>query len=110
MGLGNIARGQIVKGVLFLGLQILFITFMVVSPKSTNTPLGAKAIENFFTLGEYHGMPIDTTYDFEKEFTAIVSLPSSNFSTEYKTEVEKVYRLTNIFDAIKATDEHLPPL
>ena len=30
MGLGNIARGQIVKGVLFLGLQILFITFMVV--------------------------------------------------------------------------------
>ena len=105
MGLGNIARGQIVKGVLFLGLQILFITFMVVSPKSTNTPLGAKAIENFFTLGEYHGMPIDTTFDFEKEFTAIVSLPSSNFSSEYKTEVEKVYRLTNIFDAISDGDE-----
>ena len=66
MGLGNLARGQIVKGVLFLGLQILFITFMVVSPKSTNTPLGAKTIENCFTLGEYHGMPIDTTFDFEK--------------------------------------------
>ncbi len=105
MGIGNLARGQIVKGIIFLALEIIFILFMVTSPESTGTPFGAKAIENFFTLGEYHGMPIDTTYNFEEEFAGIKTLPASNFQTEYKTEVEKIYRLTNVFNALEENNE-----
>ena len=100
MGAGNFARKQFVKGTLFLAIEVLFIVFMVTSPQSTGTHLGAKAIEGFFTLGEYHGMPIDSSYDFEKEFIGLVELPATNFASEYKAEVEKTYRLSNVIDAL----------
>lgn len=58
MGSGNFARKQYAKGALFLIIQIVFIVFMIVSPTVNNTPIGAKAIPNFFTLGEEVGMPI----------------------------------------------------
>ena len=58
MGAGNFARKQFVKGAIFLLIEVLFVVFMVASPVvSNNTPMGGKAIANFFTLGEYHGLP-----------------------------------------------------
>lgn len=60
MGAGNFANKQFVKGALFLALQVVFILFMIASPKVNNTPLGAKAIPNFFTLGSELGMPISS--------------------------------------------------
>ena len=101
MGAGNFAHKQYVKGAIFLALEIIFIVFMVASPTSSGTPLGAKAVEGFFTLGEYHGMPIDESYDFEGEFEVIQQLPiATSFSAEYKDEITKSYRIGNVLDAI----------
>lgn len=58
MGAGNFANKQFIKGSLFLAIQIIFILFMISSPKVNDTPLGAEAIPNFFTLGEEVGMPV----------------------------------------------------
>ena len=101
MGAGNFAHKQYVKGAIFLALEIIFIVFMVASPTSSGTPLGAKAVKGFFTLGEYHGMPIDESYDFESEFEVIQQLPiATSFSAEYKDEITKSYRIGNVLDAI----------
>ncbi len=43
MGFGNLARGQIVKGLLFLAAQALFTVFMILR--------GGRAVAGFFTLG-----------------------------------------------------------
>ena len=74
MGAGNFARKQYVKGAIFLSLQILFIAFMIASPTSTGTPLGGKALGNFFTLGDYHGMPIDKEFNFEDDLIGLQEL------------------------------------
>ncbi len=55
MGLGNLARKQIVKGCLYLLIEIGFLYIMIFSPKINGTPFGAKAIVNFFTLGTVEG-------------------------------------------------------
>ena len=103
MGAGNFARKQYVKGAIFLALEIIFIAFMVASPTSSGTPLGAKAIKGFFTLGDYHGMPIDESYDFESEFDVIQQLPiATSFSAEYKDEITKSFRIGNVLDAISS--------
>ena len=54
-GGGNFYHKQYIKGAIYLLLQIAFILFMVLSPKINNTPFGAKAIVNFFTLGTEEG-------------------------------------------------------
>lgn len=103
MGAGNFAHKQFAKGAIFLSLEIIFIVFMIASPTSSGTPLGAKAVEGFFTLGSYHGMPIDESYDFEKEFEVIEQLPVANsFSVEYTNEITKSYRIGNVLDAISS--------
>ena len=103
MGAGNFAHKQYVKGAIFLSLEIIFIVFMIASPTSSGTPLGAKAVEGFFTLGGYHGMPIDESYDFENEFEVIQQLPIANsFNAEYKNEITKSYRIGNVLDAISS--------
>lgn len=43
MGLGNLVRGQIVKGIMFLALEIYFIIFMITT--------GVESIKGFITLG-----------------------------------------------------------
>ena len=62
MGTGNFARKQYVKGAIFLAIEILFIMFMISSPAiktaEGEVPTGAKAVANFFTLGDDLGMPI----------------------------------------------------
>ena len=51
MGAGNFSHKQIIKGILFLAIQILFVLFMVLCPVVNNTPLGYKALINLTTLG-----------------------------------------------------------
>lgn len=51
MGAGNLYNRQIVKGILFLLIQILFILFMALCPVVNGTPLGYKALVNLTTLG-----------------------------------------------------------
>ena len=51
MGAGNIYRGQCIKGIMFLALQVLFILFMVLCPSVTGpngiqVPMGWKALVN----------------------------------------------------------------
>ena len=108
MGAGNIARKQFVKGAIFLGLEVLFIVFMVTSPTSTGTHLGAKAIEGFFSLGEYEGMPLDATYNFNQHFSQVfVIAENADEDTKFKVEetiVLKTYRVNNLLDAIESND------
>lgn len=51
MGAGNFAHKQIVKGILFLLVQLAFVAFMVICPEVNSTPLGWKALRNLGTLG-----------------------------------------------------------
>jgi arabinogalactan oligomer / maltooligosaccharide transport system permease protein len=55
MGFGNLARKQIAKGLLFLGLQISFLFILISSPEVNDTPIGFRAIANFITLGTEEG-------------------------------------------------------
>jgi arabinogalactan oligomer/maltooligosaccharide transport system permease protein len=55
MGFGNLARGQITKGLMFLLIQVGFIYFMIVCPEVNRTPLGYKAILNLKHLGTNAG-------------------------------------------------------
>lgn len=55
MGFGNLCKGQIIKGLIFLLIQVSYITFMVSCPVVNSTPLGYKAFKNFITLGTVEG-------------------------------------------------------
>lgn len=50
-GVGNLTHGQIVKGIIFLLLQIGFISFMVFCPEINGTPYGYKALLNLVLKG-----------------------------------------------------------
>ena len=51
-GAGSFYNGQIIKGVIFLLLQIIIILFMVLCPEVNNTPFGYKALGNLALGGE----------------------------------------------------------
>lgn len=56
MGSGNLYHGQIVKGIIYLALQVLFILFMVLCPTVTGpnnvqVPMGYKALINLQLAG-----------------------------------------------------------
>ena len=55
MGFGNLYHKQIIKGLIFLVLQVGFILLMVLCPSVNDTPLGYKALINFTTLGTEEG-------------------------------------------------------
>jgi arabinogalactan oligomer/maltooligosaccharide transport system permease protein len=55
MGFGNFTRKQIIKGFMYLVLQLSFLFILISSPEVNNTPIGLKAIGNFFTLGTEEG-------------------------------------------------------
>ncbi|XFA98955.1 carbohydrate ABC transporter permease [Candidatus Izemoplasma sp. B36] len=55
MGAGSFFHKQIIKGILFLILQLGFLALMIFSPQVNDTPFGFKAIINFFTLGTEAG-------------------------------------------------------
>ncbi len=55
MGAGNFFHGQIVKGLLFFGLQAAYALFMIGCPEVNGTPLGWKALVNLVTLGTNPG-------------------------------------------------------
>lgn len=55
IGYGNLARKQIVKGLVFLGLQAGFLTLFIASPEVNGTPIGFRALGNFITLGTVQG-------------------------------------------------------
>lgn len=55
MGYGNLAHGQIIKGLLFLLIEILFVWFMAFPPVRNDTPFGAQALVNLITLGTNPG-------------------------------------------------------
>jgi arabinogalactan oligomer/maltooligosaccharide transport system permease protein len=71
MGAGNFAHKQIVKGCIFAGIEILFIVYMITSPTINGVPSGAKALSNFFTLGNDKGMPI-SRIDLDSEIEAML--------------------------------------
>ena len=98
MGLGNFARKQIVKGCIFLGLEVLFIAYLVTSPMLNGVPAGAKAIKNFFTLGNDHGMPVSRV-DLESN---IKRVPGTDFDIDLTdksnnlTEINLTIRTLNV--------------
>lgn len=51
-GAGSFSHGQIVKGIIFLLLQVGFILFMVLCPEINRTPYGWKAIRNLALKGQ----------------------------------------------------------
>ncbi len=51
-GAGSFYNGQIIKGVIFLLLQIIIILFMVLCPEVNSTPFGYKALGNLALGGE----------------------------------------------------------
>ncbi len=107
MGIGNFANKQFVKGAIFLSLEIVFIGFMVISPAASHDMhLGAKAIPTFFSLGDYHGLPIETNYDFSGEFEAVQTF-TDNFEEEYSSEVTKIYRIQNVLGALASSEEKI---
>ncbi len=55
MGSGNIYHKQFAKGLIFLGLQVLFLSIFIFNPEINNTPIGFKALGNFITLGTEEG-------------------------------------------------------
>jgi len=55
MGYANLAKKQIVKGLLFLLSQIFFLYVFIFSPQVKGTSLGFKALLNLITLGENEG-------------------------------------------------------
>ena len=107
MGAGNFARKQYLKGFLFLSIQIIFILFMVASPSSSGTHLGAKAIGGFFSLGEFEGMPVDNSYDFNTEYSPIKELDMSGDEGLATLITSKIYRVNNVLAALEANDSNL---
>ena len=104
MGAGNFARKQFVKGAIFLLIEVLFVVFMVASPVvSNNTPMGGKAIANFFTLGEYHGLPYDQSFDFNGQYIKLDSILEEKDISSFE---QMIYRVSNVLDATKANDEN----
>ena len=55
MGFGNFSHKQIAKGMIYLVIQLGFLSIMILSPKLNGTPFGYKAVINFFTLGTEAG-------------------------------------------------------
>lgn len=55
MGAGNFYHKRIVKGILYLLIQVGFFAVMIISPEVNGTPIGFKAINNFRTLGSEVG-------------------------------------------------------
>ena len=56
MGAGNLYRGQIIKGLIFLALQVLFVLYMVFCPAITGpngiqVPTGYKSLANLQLVG-----------------------------------------------------------
>ena len=57
-GAGNFYHGQIIKGIIYLALEILFVLFMVLCPSVNGTPYGYKALINL-KLGGSEGGKFD---------------------------------------------------
>lgn len=55
MGFGNFMHKQVIKGLIYLILEVGFVLLMILSPEINSTPIGGKAIVNFFTLGTEAG-------------------------------------------------------
>ncbi|MDY0138994.1 MAG: hypothetical protein RBR50_04785, partial [Candidatus Izemoplasmatales bacterium] len=55
MGAGNFYHKQFIKGVIYLSIQIGFLTLLIASPKVNNTPIGFKSLVNLITLGTEEG-------------------------------------------------------
>ena len=58
-GAGNLYHKQFVKGLIFLGLQILFWVFMIVSPEVNGTPYGFGGLKNLALQGSEGTMQFD---------------------------------------------------
>ena len=58
LGAGNLYHGQIVKGIIFILIQIAFVLFMVLCPEVNGTPFGYKALANLVLEGSEGGMQI----------------------------------------------------
>ena len=67
MGAGNLYHGQIIKGLIYLALQVLFVLYMVlcpniIGPNGIQVPTGYKSLVNLQLLGhESFFIPADST-------------------------------------------------
>ena len=55
MGFGNFARKQYAKGLVYLSIQTIILSILILSPEVNDTPIGFAAIQNFITLGTEAG-------------------------------------------------------
>ena len=99
MGVGNLCHKQIIKGLLYFLIQIVFLVIMVLCPMVNNTPLGFMALRNLKTLGTNEGT-INTAADdsrlmllFGVVTIGIIVLYLfawlSNIKSSYKADVDK---------------------
>ena len=102
-GFGSFTHGQIIKGIIFLLLQVGIIAFMVLCPEINGTPYGYKALINLSLGGNEPGMdpvtlmPIAATDDklrllFGLATIAVIILYfiiwNSNIKSSYKADMD----------------------
>ena len=99
MGVGSLCHKQIIKGLLYFLIQIVFLVIMVLCPMVNNTPLGFMALRNLKTLGTNEGT-INTAADdsrlmllFGVVTIGIIVLYLfawlSNIKSSYKADLDK---------------------
>ena len=103
-GSGNLMHGQIIKGLIYLGLQVLIIFFLVASPEVNDTPYGFKALANLGLGGveprvdEWTLEPIPGTNDALRLLFGIITIAviilyfiiwNSNVKSSFKADMDK---------------------
>jgi arabinogalactan oligomer/maltooligosaccharide transport system permease protein len=99
MGFGNIKNKQIIKGIIFLIIQLGFFALMIFSPKINSTPFGGKALVNLITLGTEEGnIFVETDNSMLMLLFGIVTLGLillfimtylANIRSSYKADLDK---------------------
>ena len=98
MGAGNFYHKQYLKGAIYFILQVAFLSLFIASPEVNSTPLGAKSIVNFITLGTNEGDIFNPTDNsmlmllFGVIILGIIGLfiaaYSSNIKSSYKADLD----------------------
>jgi arabinogalactan oligomer/maltooligosaccharide transport system permease protein len=98
MGAGNFYHKQYLKGAIYFILQVAFLSLFIASPEVNSTPLGAKSIVNFITLGTNEGDIFNPTDNsmlmllFGVVILGIIGLfiaaYSSNIKSSYKADLD----------------------
>ncbi|MDR2828859.1 MAG: sugar ABC transporter permease, partial [Acholeplasmatales bacterium] len=78
-GIGNVSRGQVIKGILLFLVQVVLLIFFISSPTVNGTPFGFKALKNIFTLGSYDGTTWETGFNsISGQYDIFIKTPADN--------------------------------